>query len=141
MRYEVPQFIEVEDKIFGPFTLKQFIYGLGGIGLAVIAFMFLPSFLALPIGIISVGSAYTLGFVKIEMRPSVIRLEAMFNYFRKEKLYLWKKVDKPVTEEEDIVSEVQSIVAQPYVPRLSDSKLKDLSWALDIDERNKGEVL
>jgi len=32
MRFEVPQFIEVEDKIFGPFTWKQFIYLMGGEG-------------------------------------------------------------------------------------------------------------
>ena len=26
MQYQVPQFIEVEDKIFGPLTFKQFLY-------------------------------------------------------------------------------------------------------------------
>ncbi len=33
MRFEVPQFIDVEDKIFGPFTFKQFLYLAGGAGL------------------------------------------------------------------------------------------------------------
>jgi len=26
MQFQVPQFIEIEDKIFGPLTLKQFLY-------------------------------------------------------------------------------------------------------------------
>src|SRR3989344_2665997 len=32
MEYQVPQFIEVEDKIIGPLTLKQFIYLAGEAG-------------------------------------------------------------------------------------------------------------
>lgn len=31
MRYQVPQFVDIEDKIVGPFTLKQFLTYLGGI--------------------------------------------------------------------------------------------------------------
>ena len=38
MRFEVPQFIEIEDKIFGPFTWKQFVYLAGGVGLAAVIF-------------------------------------------------------------------------------------------------------
>ena len=30
MQYQVPQFIEVEDKIFGPLTFKQLVYVVGG---------------------------------------------------------------------------------------------------------------
>ena len=51
MRFQVPQFIEVEDKIFGPFTFKQFIYIAGGIGVAGVLFTFLPKFIALLIAL------------------------------------------------------------------------------------------
>ena len=34
MMFSVPQFIDVEDKIIGPLTLKQFIYLAGGAGLS-----------------------------------------------------------------------------------------------------------
>lgn len=33
MQFQVPQFIEVEDKIFGPLTFKQFVYIAGGVAL------------------------------------------------------------------------------------------------------------
>ena len=33
MQFQVPQFIEIEDKIIGPFTVKQFIYLVGGAGM------------------------------------------------------------------------------------------------------------
>ena len=47
MRFEVPQFIEIEDKIFGPFTWKQFVYLGGGIGLAAVIFFTMPFLLRL----------------------------------------------------------------------------------------------
>ena len=37
MRFEVPQFVDIEDKIFGPLTFKQFIYIAGGAGVSVVA--------------------------------------------------------------------------------------------------------
>ena len=34
MRFLVPQFIEVEDKLFGPLSFRQFVYLVGSIGFA-----------------------------------------------------------------------------------------------------------
>jgi len=38
MRFEVPQFIDVEDKLFGPLTFTQFVYlaGSGGISFSTV---------------------------------------------------------------------------------------------------------
>ena len=47
MRFQVPQFIEVEDKIFGPLTLKQFIYLAGAGGLVFVLWRVLPLFVAI----------------------------------------------------------------------------------------------
>ena len=39
MQFQVPQFIETEDKIVGPFTLRQFIYVAGaGLGSVILYF-------------------------------------------------------------------------------------------------------
>ena len=45
MQFQVPQFIEIEDKIFGPLTFKQFIYLAGGGGLCFLLYTILPFFL------------------------------------------------------------------------------------------------
>ena len=45
MRFQVPQFIEIESKIFGPLTLKQFIYLIGGGGIIFILYALLPFWL------------------------------------------------------------------------------------------------
>ena len=38
MQFKVPQFLEIEDKIFGPFTFKQFVYLAGGAGLCFVLY-------------------------------------------------------------------------------------------------------
>ena len=60
-------------------------------------------------------------------------VEAAFKYFFSDKLYIWKKTDnvKPQTTATDAeVKEYASIM----VPKISNSKLKDLTWSLDIKE-------
>jgi hypothetical protein len=91
MRFEVPQFIEVEDKIVGPLTWKQFIYLAGGAGLLIICYVLLPSFLFAIIGIPLGALAGFLAFHRVNNRPFSVFLESFVSYMRKGKLYLWQK--------------------------------------------------
>lgn len=133
MRFQVPQFIEVEDKIFGPLTLKQFIYLLGGAGLSFIIYTFVGNLFVSVIFILPVmGFALALAFYKINNKPFIGVVEAAFNYYIGNKLYIWKKVDKPI-QAKNVVGQATS-TSEFYVPKLSDSKLKDLTWSLDIKQ-------
>ena len=91
MRFEVPQFIEIEDKIFGPLTWRQFVYLGGGVGAAVVMFLILPTILAIILGIPLALVAGALSFYPINNRPFSYFLEAMYNYATKDKLYLWHR--------------------------------------------------
>ncbi len=133
MRYQVPQFIEVEDKIFGPFTFKQFAYLVGGVGVCFIAYKFLPFFLGLPVMLVAMGISSALSFYKINNRPLIETLEAAFKYTFTKHLYIWKKVDKQ--PEKSIADDMLDAKRNKlYVPKVSESKLKDLAWSLDINE-------
>jgi len=131
MRFQVPQFIDVEDKLFGPLTFKQFIYIAGAIGLCVIFFTLLPTFIAILLSIPVAIFGAALAFYKVNERPFIQIAEDFLHYYISSKLYVWKKEDrKPVAKE--ITANQQA--PQVYVPKLSESKLKDLSWSLDIKE-------
>jgi hypothetical protein len=133
MRFQVPQFIEVEDKIFGPLTFKQFVYLAGGAGICVILFTFLPKFLAVLISAPIAAMALALAFYKVNDKPFINLVEAFFTYTLGNKLYIWKKEEKtPVAKSSDAQSSDQ--IDQVYVPKLSESKLKELTWSLDIKE-------
>jgi len=98
MQFQVPQFIDFEDKIFGPLSFKQFVYIAGGGGVIVVAYLYLPGFLfllvALPIGTL----AAALAFWQVNSRPFIITLEAAVKFFIQPKLFVWKK-----TADEDMV--------------------------------------
>jgi len=133
MRYQVPQFIEVEDKIFGSISLKQFIYLAGGGGLSFVMFRFLPSitYSFIPITIIMVFSV-ALAWGKLYARfPFIQVVEWAFKYYTSSKLFIWKKV--PSKKADNPVQEAKEY-AGIMVPKISDSKLKDLTWSLDIKE-------
>lgn len=131
MKFQVPQFIEVEDKIFGSLTFKQFIYVAGGIGICVLLFTFLPNFLAFLLSAPVAAFSGALAFYKYNDKPFINLVEAFLNYSFTNKLYVWKKEDRvPQPGEASTAKPIEQV----YVPKLSDSKLKDLSWSLDIKE-------
>lgn len=129
MRYQVPQFIEIESKIIGPLTIKQFIYLAGGAGMAFIFYTILPLYIGIFFiaGIVVLSPA--LAFYKVNNKPFIDFLESAFIYYTKSKLYIWKKESRAIEHKE-----VEHTVKQVFLPRLSDSKLKDLSWSLGVNE-------
>lgn len=134
MQYQVPQFIEIEDKIFGPLTLKQFLYLAGGAGICLILFTFLPLFIVIGLGIPVMGFALGLAFYEVNGRPLIVAVEHAFGYFFGSKLYLWKQRqhESPKAAKEQGASAAQ---IQMPVPKLSESKLKDLAWSLNIKDQ------
>jgi len=91
MRFEVPQFIEIEDKIFGPLSWRQFLYLSGGVGMAVVIFFttnfFVFLLVGLPLGLM--GGA--LAFFPVNNRPFSYFLEALINYLKGNRLYYWRQ--------------------------------------------------
>lgn len=130
MRFQVPQFVEIEDKIFGPLTLKQFIYLAGGGGMSAVCWLLLPKIIAIVLIVPIVIFSLALAFYKPNNRPFIMMLEAGFQYIFGSKLYIWKKESKKVKTGQQSANEFSDIV----VPKLSNSKLKDLSWSLGVKE-------
>ncbi len=91
MRFEVPQFIEIEDKIFGPLTWRQFLYLGGGGGMGAVLFFTTPFIVFLIFGLPLALLAGALAFYPVNSRPFSFFLEAIIGYVRRQKLYLWKK--------------------------------------------------
>ncbi len=130
MRFQVPQFLEIEDKIFGPLTFKQFIYVAGSVGIAVVLFTLLPNIIAFVFAAPVLGFGFALAFFKLNDKPFIATVEAFLKYHTSSKLYLWHKEERsPVASNREA-----GPIKQVYVPKLSESKLKDLTWSLDIQE-------
>jgi len=136
MEYQVPQFIEVEDKIIGPLTLKQFIYIAGAGGLCVVFFVYVQIVFAIVLSLLVAGLAAALAFYKVNGKPFIEVLEAGFNYYTGAKLFLWKH-QGPKAEEVSAAAtaaaEAETAARIPRgTPKLTRGKLSELAWSLDV---------
>lgn len=139
MEYQVPQFIEVEDKIIGPLTLKQFIYVAGGGGLCVVFFSYLPFVFATLLSLPVAAFAGALAFYKVNGKPFIEMLEAGFNYYTGAKLFLWKHSEPKAVKQAPAApaaTATDEMRAARGAPKLTRGRLSELAWSLDIKTQN-----
>jgi len=134
MRFQVPQFIDIEDKIFGPLTFKQFIYLLGGGGAVFILYVFLPIYLMVFFAIPVALFALALAFYQVNNQPFIKVVENAFYYLTSNKLYLWRKREVKMTPEAAKKAKIGES-APAIMSKLTKNKLEDLAWSLDIKEK------
>jgi len=135
MKFSVPQFIDVEDKIFGPLTFRQFVYLAGGGGLVFLCLKLLPLIFAILLAIPLGAFAFALAFIRINDKPFLNTIEAAFNYGLSDKLYIWKK-EKKAPKKQTGQSEEEQAVPVQYIPRITESKLHDIAWGLDVLDKS-----
>ena len=139
MQFQVPQFLDVEDKIIGPFTMKQFLYIGGGAGMAYMAWRFVPYLgYLLAFGCVALGGA--LAFYKFNNKPFAYLIESAFNYIKSTRMYIWQKKGKgPIdTQLELDLSNFQTTKHVGVLPvaNVTTSKLNDLTWSIDVQSSN-----
>ncbi len=143
MEYQVPQFIEVEDKVVGPLTLWQFIYLAGTAGFCIIFIYFLPLVVAILLCIPVVALGAALSFYKVNGKSFIEMLEAGFNYYTGAKMFLWKreapKAEKPGASAAAAAA-AEAALPQKHAPRLTSGKLTELAWSLDIQKPNTNDL-
>lgn len=135
MKFRVPQFIDMEDKIFGPLTLKQFAYILGAGGFSFIIWTFMPIKIIAIILIIPVAGLFiALAFVQVNGRPFVDILENFMRYYTSSKIYTWKQPtpDMKVDMTDEAERMVQEASKNVLIAKADSNKLHNLSLGLDI---------
>lgn len=90
MQFQVPQFIDTEDKVVGPFSLRQFMYvGIAGF-VSAIFYFFVQTWLFVVMAIIFLGLAGVIAFVKVNGQPVIKIITAALNFYWKPQTYVWK---------------------------------------------------
>lgn len=132
MRFEVPQFINVEDKLFGNFTFKQALYLVGGGGSIYLIYKLLPSFAVIVLGLPIAAFSLALVFYKPNGRPFIKYVEALMTFTFTQKFYLWRRSDS-----DDGISNTeqkhQRFPRKGELPEQNEGRrISDLAWSLDI---------
>ena len=131
-QFVVPQFIDVEDKIFGPVTSRQFVILLVAGLILFIAFKLadfaLFVFLLATLG----GFALILAFVKINGQAFHYFILNLIQTVRRPSRRIWYKSDTKEELEELRKGEIVEVMEKvAEIPRLSYSRIRDLSLAVN----------
>ena len=141
MQFKVPQFLDIEDKIFGPFTFREFVYLAGGAGLCFVLYKLLGLVWgSIPILAVA-GFSLALTFYRPNDKPFINMFQAGMTFLLQSKLYIWKKEQAP-----SFSSRAKRGLGRGEVEfntlreaKLSGNKLRDLAWSLDVLDLNKHE--
>ena len=127
----MPQFIDVEDKIIGPITVRQFVLIVVA---ALIAFILYRSLSLLAFGIataLDFGIFATLAFAKINGRPIHFFFVNLIQTYQRPNIRVWNKEDY-VRDIKEVKSEVKEVVKKRAVKEsVSHSRLDDLSLVVN----------
>lgn len=127
-QFVVPQFIDVEDKIFGPITTRQFIILLSTGLLLFIVFKLADLALFIFLAVLLGGMAVVVAFVRINGQPFHFFLLNIIQTLRRPSRRLWYK-SYAKAELTDLIQSGKFAVVEAVkeVPRMSYSRIRDLS--------------
>jgi len=132
MNYQVPQYLDVEDKIIGPLTLKQFIYLLigGGVIFLLHSFLKFPIFIiiAIPIAFFTL----LLAFYRVGNQKFTQFVVNLLGFISKPNIYTWKKLPPKKPTEETLPKIIKKMGVSKQPPK--ESGLKELWWKVEISK-------
>ena len=139
-QFTVPQFIDVEDKIIGPVTTRQFVIILAGCLLIAISYKLFDFSLFVTVGILLLGITGTIAFARINGRPFHFFILNLIQTFKRPGLRVWNhkiylKEDYNLAKEKII----KKIPINDFKNYPTKSRLAELSLIVDTQGSYKGE--
>ena len=129
MQFAVPQFTDIEDKLIGPLTLKQFLLLLatGGVvmffwsilGLGIIFFLF-----SLPVALMGV----VITFSKFNGRSLLTYVGPMLNFASSAKIMIYRREGAQMSYSQ---KKKEVVEKKPIVEAVTENRLRKLAYLLD----------
>lgn len=130
-QFVVPQFIDIEDKIIGPITTRQFFLLMVGAFFIFIEYKFLDFTSFIFIGLITAAFFGMFAFIKVNGMPVHLFLLNFLTALRKPKVRVWDK-EKEVNLASNHLPKVAKMENKIITkPMLSQSRLQQLVLTVD----------
>jgi hypothetical protein len=98
MNFTIPQFIEMESKVVGPLTFKQFVFVAIGASLSFVIYFSLGKAsmpLALALIVMIMGTASAFAFVKIDGIDLIMVMKHYALFMTMPRIFLWQNFEMP----------------------------------------------
>lgn len=136
-QFTVPQFIDVENKIIGPITTRQFLIILAAAVIIAICYKIFDFSLFLTCAVIILGVAATFAFAKINGRPFHFFVLNAVQTLKRPRLRVWNNrlaFAEPAAKMTVTKTEVKPAVKEYY----KKSRLAELALIVDTKGRYQG---
>jgi len=133
-KFLVPQFIEVEAKIIGPITVRQFIIMVAALILIFIEYKLLTFWTFTIVGVLTFAIAGVFAFLKINGQAFHYFLLNVIETFKNPNLRIWRREITKAEAREMLEGESQSPKKQHKIPRkrlVASSHLEELSLVVN----------
>lgn len=95
MRFQVPQFVDIEDKIVGPFTLKQFLIYLGGVFVLIPAFLSFDLALFITVALPVAGITVLFAHFRFHGKSLFALITSSLQFASRGQLFTWQRTSTP----------------------------------------------
>jgi hypothetical protein len=140
-KFVVPQFIDVEDKIIGPITVRQFILGTISGFFLFLSYKLFDLALFVILAILIMGLYILLGFIKINGQHFHLFLASVLGSLFSPQLRVWNKIDYlPSFKRTSTTEKGEEDKAVVKIKPMSDSsELSSLSLLIDTGGKYRPE--
>ncbi len=137
----VPQFLDVEDKIIGPITVRQFIEMVVGVIIIAVLYRLLDFSAFIFFAMIIFGITLIIAFAKINGQVFHIFLLNFLQTMKNPKLKIWKKIRTLKEIREDLArpKDSQPPTVKMQKKTVSASKLSEIALIIDTGGVYQGE--
>ncbi len=131
-QYNIPQFVDSEDKIFGPVTIRQFAILAIGVVIGGFLWYFKPNMGVFFISVAPVVAAtFTFAFIKINGQNFDIFLTNVVIYIIKPTLFLWSRDVDPTRSVIKMTIQKKKASYRREKNEYSQSRVEEVAWTLD----------
>lgn len=139
-KFIVPQFIDAEDKIFGPITVRQFLMMIAGVVFIFLSYKLSDFALFLFQTVVTVILVFTFGFYKVNGAPFHVYALNLIETLKQPAVRIWRKEYIKVEtfrNREETKKKKEYVV--PKKEFVTGKKLSELSLIIDTGGVYKGE--
>lgn len=131
MLFNIPQFIDKEDKLVGPLTARQLGWLIGGAVVAFVFWTFLEKTVFIFVAMIIAAISGALAFYQPNGQPLINFVLSSFSFMSSPKMYIWKRVPEKEGPKKIIAEKIEIITPKKA---LNAKNLDELSKILDHRE-------
>jgi hypothetical protein len=139
MQFTVSQFIDVEDKIFGPITTRQFVILLGGFMVIAVCYKLFDFSLFVTLGLIILAISGVFAFLKINGMPFHFFVLNFLQTVKRPGLRVWNNSIAILADREEAPAPEIIETKTTQFKMVSTSRLAELSLIVDTRGAYRGD--